>query len=478
MSKNALSDDEEEERQERAEKELQLHDFGQRTSHRSGSRDRSNSQTKTSRGVGEETKTRLLNPYGLSASTVPPFALDEQLKAHRRQSTQNQDGSSQNKQNEPKRPQDLSSSKDPFLVSHNEKWDQFVENIGSNVAYLHKAAEDIDTGSAAAEGASSDFSKMETTSSSSEEQPKHSEKNFKKTAYRTTTSNSKDILANLDDSWGGSERLNAIFNGPLLDSNKFTNNQDRQDWSEYLESVKAFYYRDGALDNPDLEAGLQTEETTPNGDNNKLHAFLEKQKLDFKQKRKHWRQLERQKKQKWLPTLRKLMLDNQYLPLGFRMSIVILSIIALGLAIRIFQNSNSRVEVIGNSIPQQASTVMAICVNSIAVLYLFYISYDEFSGKPLGLRNPFGKLRLILLDLLFIIFSSANLALTFNTLYDKQWVCTTGEYTKEQLPKIDYICRKQRALASFLFVMLFLWVTTFSLSILRVVEKMNSSSPR
>ncbi|SCU99152.1 LAFA_0G22298g1_1 [Lachancea sp. 'fantastica'] len=476
MSKSRRPDDEEEERQKKAEKELQLHDFGQRNSHRSQSRERSNSRTKSSHKSQEETKLKLLNPYGLSASTVPPFALDEQLKMHRRQGTQNQDGASQivkdpHKQNDLKQQQQCS-SKDPFLVSHNDNWDQFVENIGSNVAYLHKAAEDNETGSAP-EGASSSSSKTETTSSFSED-TKHFEKN-RRTASRTA---SKDIFANLDDSWGGSERLNAIFNGPLLDSNKFTNNQDRQDWSDYLESVKAFYYRDGGLENPDLEAGVQAEDPTSNGDNNKLQAFLEKQKLDFKQKRKHWRQLERQKKQKWLPTLRKLMLDNQYLPLGFRMSIVILSIIALGLAIRIFQNSNSRVEVVGASIPQQASTVMAICVNSIAVLYLFYIAYDEFSGKPLGLRNPFGKLRLILLDLLFIIFSSANLALTFNTLYDKQWVCTAGEYTKEQLPKIDYICRKQRALASFLFVMLFLWVTTFSISILRVVEKMNSSSPR
>lgn len=121
---------------------------------------------------------------------------------------------------------------------------------------------------------------------------------------------------------------------------------------------------------------------------------------------------------------------------------------------------------------------MAICVNSIAVLYLVYIGYDEFSGKPLGLRNPLSKLRLILLDLLFIIFSSANLSLTFNTLYDSQWVCTTEEASNRQLPRIDYICRKQRALAAFLFMVLFMWVTTFTISIVRVVEKVSSSSPR
>ncbi|SCU81173.1 LAME_0B05908g1_1 [Lachancea meyersii CBS 8951] len=496
MSSSRIQDGREVERKKKSEAELQMHDFGQQTSHSSSSPERSSSRPKSSRKSTEGTRKKMLNPYGLTPSTIPPFALDEQLKAQRRQGTQNQGRSSQTAENTYEQPQQQQkptdrSCKDPFLVYHNDNWDQFVENVGSNVAYLHKAVDAPDASIAGHERAeiagqtSSTASETDKSSSSEDLRDKkapaakaHSQTNEKLPPPFPAAP--KNVFADLDGSWGGSERLNAIFNGPLLDSNKFTNNQDRQDWSEYLESVKAFYYCEEPL-NPDLEAGLQREGEASNGEggeNNRLQAFLEKQKLDFKQKRKHWRQLERQKKQKWLPTLRKLMLDNQYLPLGFRMFIVILSIIALGLAIRIYQNSSSRVEEIGESIPQQASTVMAISVNSIAVFYLFYISYDEFSGKPLGLRNPFGKLRLILLDLLFIIFSSANLALTFNTLYDGQWVCTTGEYTKEQLPKIDYICRKQRALASFLFVMLFLWVATFSLSILRVVEKMNSGSPR
>ena len=99
----------------------------------------------------------------------------------------------------------------------------------------------------------------------------------------------------------------------------------------------------------------------------------------------------------------------------------------------------------------------------------------------MGLRDPLGKLRLILLDLLFIIFSSANLALAFNTLFDKRWVCRhDGGPTAragEDLT-ISYICRKQRALSSFLFVMVVLWVITFTISLVRVVEKVSSASPR
>ncbi|KAM3159538.1 hypothetical protein ACU8KH_05623 [Lachancea thermotolerans] len=425
-------------------------------------------------------RSKFLNSYGLVATTVPPFALDEQLKQQNLRQVQTHSALVAEKE--------LGRyCKDPFLVSHNLRWGPFAENVGSNAAYFNKATKPA-TGSPGFTLYEDDAGPSSSAVSTKEEEDQDINKTAgesssyeedKSASKHTRTEAPHDVFADLNGSWGGSERLNAIFNGPLLDSDKLTSHKDRNDWSEYLESVKAFYYTNGPL-NQDLEAGLRREGSSNLDDTeeNKLHTFLEKQRSDFKETRKHWRQLERQKKQKWVPTLRKLLLDSQYLPLSFRMFIVILSAIALGLAIRIFQNSKGELEFSGSSVPQQASTIMAICVNSIAVLYLFYIAYDEFSGKPLGLRDPVGKLRLILLDLLFIIFSSANLALTFNTLYDKQWVCTEGKYSEDELPKMEYICRKQRALASFLFVVLFMWVVTFTVSILRVVEKMSSGSPR
>ncbi|SCU91967.1 LADA_0F13322g1_1 [Lachancea dasiensis] len=440
--------------------------------------------------MGQSSKTRLLNPYGLTASTIPPFALSEQAKTQEPQSVQSRNGTGRVEKTREVEQQLVRTYKDPFLVSHNENWDRFVENVGSNVAYLHKAAQEPESSISVDEGVDHPFKEVlkEESSSSSDELKNEKEASGPAVppagpAFTATanTSASHNIFADLSDSWGGSERLNAIFNGPMLDSRQFTNDQDRQDWANHLESIKAFFYSEGANDR-DLEAGLQGDganDTGRDADNNRLQAFLEKQRSEFKEKRKHWRRLERQKKQKWLPTLQRILLGNQYLPLGFRTFIVIICIISLGLAIRIFQNSHSHVEELDSSVPQQPSTIMAICVNTVAVVYLFYISYDEFSGKPLGLRNPFGKLKLILMDLLFIIFSSANLALTFNTLYDKQWVCTAGQSNQQDnLPKIDYICRKQRALAAFLFVVLFMWVVTFSISILRVVEKMSSNNSR
>lgn len=175
-----------------------------------------------------------------------------------------------------------------------------------------------------------------------------------------------------------------------------------------------------------------------------------------------------------------LIMDNQYFVLALRICSGILSIIALGLAVRIFVDSRDIIHRSSSDVGQQPSAIMAICVNSIAVVYIIYIAHDEFSGKPLGLRNPYGKLRLILLDLLFVIFCSANLALAFNTLFDKSWVCTAegrSDSTSDGLLNINGICEKQKALSAFLFMMLVMWVITFSISIVRVIQKMTTPSP-
>jgi hypothetical protein len=75
-------------------------------------------------------------------------------------------------------------------------------------------------------------------------------------------------------------------------------------------------------------------------------------------------------------------------PLTFRSIVWIFSLLALSLAGSIFHMSSVY------SVEQKASTVMAIVVDAIALLYLIYITYDEYSGKPLGLRSPTAKIRL------------------------------------------------------------------------------------
>ncbi|KAK9249096.1 hypothetical protein V1506DRAFT_526998 [Lipomyces tetrasporus] len=182
---------------------------------------------------------------------------------------------------------------------------------------------------------------------------------------------------------------------------------------------------------------------------------------------------EKQRQERWTIKLRVMILDNPYVPMTLRSGIFVLSVVALALAVSIFIHSNRYTG--PEPISQQPSTIMAICVQSIAMVYLVYITYDEYSGKPLGLRNAKDKIKLIMLDLLFIIFSSANLALSFNTLYDSQWLCQSPSAPGEtdSTPYDFPICSRQRGLASFLFLVLLMWVMTFTISIFRVVERVS-----
>lgn len=178
------------------------------------------------------------------------------------------------------------------------------------------------------------------------------------------------------------------------------------------------------------------------------------------------------------PTLKKVFMFNPLVPLMLRIITLIFCVAALALACSIFIFSKSQYN--GHSVDQQASTIMAIVVQSCALVYVIYIAYDEYAGKPLGLREPMSKLGLVLLDLLFIIFSSANLSLAFNTLFDDQWVCEIyrnpdgTENVEGLFPIVSSICRRQRALASFLFVVLVTWVLTFTISLLRVIDRVNA----
>ncbi|KAK9448783.1 uncharacterized protein V1518DRAFT_418210 [Limtongia smithiae] len=185
--------------------------------------------------------------------------------------------------------------------------------------------------------------------------------------------------------------------------------------------------------------------------------------------------------------IRRALLNNQFVPLTLRLGIFILSVLALAMSSSIYhytsiydtaQNLISDTSSSTADLSQQPSTIMAICVQSCALLYLCYITYDEYSGRPLGLRDARAKITLIMCDLLFIIFSSANLSLTFNTLYDAQFVCQSSDVsgTANSSAFDSRICRRQKGLAAFLFLVLLMWVMTFTISILRVVERVSGAS--
>jgi hypothetical protein len=143
-------------------------------------------------------------------------------------------------------------------------------------------------------------------------------------------------------------------------------------------------------------------------------------------------------------------------PLFLRLIVLTTSTLALSLSCSIYHLTNK------STFSQTPSTIMAIVVDVVAMPYIGYITWDEYTGKPLGLRSPKAKMRLVLLDLLFIVFESANLALALGSLADGNDICQ-DDYTGT-----DYgICSRVRTLSAFLFIALVAWTLTFNVSILR-----------
>jgi len=144
------------------------------------------------------------------------------------------------------------------------------------------------------------------------------------------------------------------------------------------------------------------------------------------------------------------------IPLAFRLTVLTTSLVAMGLAASLHHLSNNY------SYAQNPSATMAIAVDCVAIPYILYITWDEYTGKPLGLRSPKAKIRLVLLDLFFIIFESANLALAFAALTEKDGSCTQTANGANPI-----ICNRVKALCGILMIALIAWSLTFAVSIFR-----------
>ncbi|KAJ9666869.1 hypothetical protein H2201_003003 [Coniosporium apollinis] len=160
------------------------------------------------------------------------------------------------------------------------------------------------------------------------------------------------------------------------------------------------------------------------------------------------------------------LMRNPVIPLVFRMIVLAFSALALGLSSTIFHKANI------NGCSRGGSTWLAVIVDVVAIVYICYITYDEYTSKPLGLRSPGAKMRLIFLDLFFIVFDSANLSLAFGALTDEQWACRDGIMVDEGVPYStcpfnNEICTRQKALTATLLVALVAWLATFAVSTLR-----------
>lgn len=162
----------------------------------------------------------------------------------------------------------------------------------------------------------------------------------------------------------------------------------------------------------------------------------------------------------WYQRAQRSIIMHPLVPLAFRLTVLTTSTIALGLSASIFHLTRA------TAFSQSPSAVMAIVVDVIALPYIGYITWDEYTGKPLGLRSPKVKVRLVLLDLFFIIFESANLSLAFQTLTDYDGVCHANPGEGPKAMDIN-LCRQGKALAAILFIALLAWSLTFTVSIIR-----------
>ncbi|BFZ61483.1 hypothetical protein YB2330_002549 [Saitoella coloradoensis] len=176
------------------------------------------------------------------------------------------------------------------------------------------------------------------------------------------------------------------------------------------------------------------------------------------------------KQRTWWTKTQVRFLNNPFIPLAMRSVQWLVSLLALAFAANAVQLSKE------HGFDQRPSAIMAIAVDGVALIYLIYITWDEYKGKPLGLRSPKVKMRLVMLDLLFIIFLSANLALAFDTLFDNQWGCRIegGQSYPGALNtsvNVRGVCRRMEALAAFLFLGLVGWVAGFTVSVFRIVER-------
>ncbi|KAL9057534.1 MAG: hypothetical protein Q9162_002266 [Coniocarpon cinnabarinum] len=136
------------------------------------------------------------------------------------------------------------------------------------------------------------------------------------------------------------------------------------------------------------------------------------------------------------PRVHRTLMQNSFVPLVLRLVLIIFVAASLGTSASIFSRTNSLNHPFSSTHPapsslsddsatcqQQPSTYLAVILATVAILYLFYITWDEFSSKPLGLRRSSDKIRLLFLDPIFFVFGAANVSIAMNTLLDRQWAC-------------------------------------------------------
>lgn len=154
----------------------------------------------------------------------------------------------------------------------------------------------------------------------------------------------------------------------------------------------------------------------------------------------------------------RILLNHPLVPAILRFSVLVLSIASLALSANLWKLYATNISLNGTVTTLRTQWLVAIVVDCVVTPYVFYMTWDEYSGPQLGLRSPMHKVFLTLLDLFFIIFKSASATLAFDSLYLEG--SPYGEMAK------------MKALASFLLLGLIGWIMNFTVNVFRLVQRL------
>ncbi|KAJ1331762.1 hypothetical protein MN608_05224 [Microdochium nivale] len=175
------------------------------------------------------------------------------------------------------------------------------------------------------------------------------------------------------------------------------------------------------------------------------------------------------RKKTMMAKLRDFALRHPMAPLTFRLVVLVTTISALVVAVQIFKRWHDP-NIITRSSAETSQAVVAIIIDATAIPYILYMIYDEYTGKPLGLRRATQKVGLAMLDVLFIVFKAASSALAFEAL-----IYHSGDTNNPDQPMGDaetVNIRLARALAALVTVGLISWILNFTISVFRIAEQL------
>lgn len=167
------------------------------------------------------------------------------------------------------------------------------------------------------------------------------------------------------------------YTGPTI-------NQDSAAWSDFVRSS-----RWGPLSGEEsevVEPGY-LEKLQPNFNNPAIGGY---NALDVRNSR-------RTRTKTFSKRMWNLVMRGSLSPLLFRLIVMVTSILALAIAGRIYVLEDNY----KRDSAERTQSVVAIVVDCVAIPYIGYMIWDEYTGKPLGLRSGVSKISLIMLDLFF-----------------------------------------------------------------------------